>query len=167
MVCVFGAIRMTDGNVSMGTIVAFMIYVRIFSQPLSQLAQAFGQLQQASAGMNRVFEILEEDEMGEESNKTKQLDIIKGDVAFEHVHFGYSKDKTIIHDFSAHAKAGQKIAIVGPPGAGKTTLVNLLMRFYEVDSGTISIDGVKVHDMKREEVHDAFSLVLQDIRLYE
>ncbi|MEY8435196.1 ABC transporter ATP-binding protein [Streptococcus hyointestinalis] len=167
MVCVFGAIWMIDGKVSMGTIVAFMIYVRIFSQPLSQLAQAFGQLQQASAGMNRVFEFLEEDEMEEESNKTKQLDTIKGDVTFEHVHFGYSKDKTIIHDFSAHAKAGQKIAIVGPTGAGKTTLVNLLMRFYEVDSGTISIDGVNVHDMKREEVHDAFSMVLQDTWLFE
>ncbi len=167
MVCVFGAIWMIDGKVSMGTIVAFMIYVRIFSQPLSQLAQAFGQLQQASAGMNRVFEFLEEDEMEEESNKTKQLDTIKGDVTFEHVHFGYSKDKTIIHDFSAYAKAGQKIAIVGPTGAGKTTLVNLLMRFYEVDSGTISIDGVNVHDMKREEVHDAFSMVLQDTWLFE
>lgn len=167
MVCVFGAIWMIDGKVSMGTIVAFMIYVRIFSQPLSQLAQAFGQLQQASAGMNRVFEFLEEDEMEEESNKTKQLDTIKGDVTFEHVHFGYSKDKTIIHDFSAHAQAGQKIAIVGPTGAGKTTLVNLLMRFYEVDSGTISIDGVNVHDMKREEVHDAFSMVLQDTWLFE
>lgn len=167
MVCVFGAIWMIDGKVSMGTIVAFMIYVRIFSQPLSQLAQAFGQLQQASAGMNRVFEFLEEDEMEEESNKTKQLDTIKGDVTFEHVHFSYSKDKTIIHDFSAHAKAGQKIAIVGPTGAGKTTLVNLLMRFYEVDSGTISIDGINVHDMKREEVHDAFSMVLQDTWLFE
>ena len=167
MVCVFGAIWMIDGKVSMGTIVAFMIYVRIFSQPLSQLAQAFGQLQQASAGMNRVFEFLEEDEMEEESNKTKQLDTIKGDVTFEHVHFGYSKDKTIIHDFSAHAQAGQKIAIVGPTGAGKTTLVNLLMRFYEVDSGTISIDGINVHDMKREEVNDAFSMVLQDTWLFE
>ena len=167
MVCVFGAIWMIDGKVSMGTIVAFMIYVRIFSQPLSQLAQAFGQLQQASAGMNRVFEFLKEDEMEEESNKTKQLDTIKGDVTFEHVHFGYSKDKTIIHDFSAHAQAGQKIAIVGPTGAGKTTLVNLLMRFYEVDSGTISIDGINVHDMKREEVHDAFSMVLQDTWLFE
>ena len=167
MVCVFGAIWMIDGKVSMGTIVAFMIYVRIFSQPLSQLAQAFGQLQQASAGMNRVFEFLEEDEMEEESNKTKQLDTIKGDVTFEHVHFGYSKDKTIIHDFSAHAQAGQKIAIVGPTGAGKTTLVNLLMRFSEVDSGTISIDGINVHDMKREEVHDAFSMVLQDTWLFE
>lgn len=167
MVCVFGAIWMIDGKVSMGTIVAFMIYVRIFSQPLSQLAQAFGQLQQASAGMNRVFEFLEEDEMEEESNKTKQLDTIKGDVTFEHVHFGYSKDKTIIHDFSAHAQAGQKIAIVGPTGAGKTTLVNLLMCFYEVDSGTISIDGINVHDMKREEVHDAFSMVLQDTWLFE
>ena len=167
MVCVFGAIWMIDGKVSMGTIVAFMIYVRIFSQPLSQLAQAFGQLQQASAGMNRVFEFLEEDEMEEESNKTKQLDTIKGDVTFEHVHFGYSKDKTIIHDFSAHAQAGQKIAIVGPTGAGKTTLVNLLMRFYEVYSGTISIDGINVHDMKREEVHDAFSMVLQDTWLFE
>ena len=117
--------------------------------------------------MNRVFEFLEEDEMEEESNKTKQLDTIKGDVTFEHVHFGYSKDKTIIHDFSAHAQAGQKIAIVGPTGAGKTTLVNLLMRFYEVDSGTISIDGINVHDMKREEVHDAFSMVLQDTWLFE
>ncbi|MFS1663493.1 ABC transporter ATP-binding protein [Streptococcus sp. zg-JUN1979] len=167
MVCVFGAIWMIDGKLSMGTIVAFMIYVRIFSQPLSQLAQAFGQFQQASAGMNRVFEFLEEDEMEDESHKTKQLTTIKGDVSFDHVNFGYTKDKTIIHDFSAQAKAGQKIAIVGPTGAGKTTLVNLLMRFYEVNSGQITIDGVDIHDMTRQDVHDAFSMVLQDTWLFE
>ena len=167
MVCVFGAIWMLDGSLSMGTIVAFMIYVRIFSQPLSQLAQAFGQLQQARAGMGRVFEFLNEAEMEDESHKTKQLDHIKGDVSFRHVNFGYLPGQTIIHDFSAEAKAGQKIAIVGPTGAGKSTMVNLLMRFYEVNGGSISIDGVNVNSMTRSEVHDAFSMVLQDTWLFE
>ncbi|KXT78137.1 ABC transporter ATP-binding protein [Streptococcus sp. DD13] len=167
MVCVFGAMWMLDGSVSMGTIVAFMIYVRIFSQPLSQLAQAIGQLQQAQAGMKRVFEFLNEDEMQNEKDKQPQLQTVKGEVGFEHVNFGYTSDKTIIHDFSAQAKTGQKIAIVGPTGAGKTTIVNLLMRFYEINSGKITIDGVDTREMTRQEVHDAFSMVLQDTWLFE
>lgn len=156
-----------NGDVTMGTIVAFMTYVRIFTQPISQIAQGITQLQSANAAMGRVFEFLNEEEMEAEDHKQRQLDTVKGDVSFDNVFFGYQPDKTIIHDFSAHAKAGQKVAIVGPTGAGKTTIVNLLMRFYEVDKGSISIDGVNVHDMKREEVHDAFAMVLQDTWLFE
>ncbi|MGT2907042.1 ABC transporter ATP-binding protein [Streptococcus dentiloxodontae] len=167
MVCIVGAAMAINGDITMGTIVAFITYVRIFSQPLSQIAQAITQLQSASAAMGRVFEFLYEDEMEAEDGKSKQLDTIKGDVSFENVFFGYNPDKTIIHDFSATAKAGQKIAIVGPTGAGKTTIVNLLMRFYEIDKGAISIDGINVHDMTREEVHDAFAMVLQDTWLFE
>lgn len=167
MVCVVGAIKVINGDITMGDVVAFMTYVRIFSQPLSQIAQAFTQLQSATAAMNRVFEFLEEEEMEDESAKTKQLTNVKGQVEFNDVFFGYSKDKTIIHDFSAVAKPGQKVAIVGPTGAGKTTIVNLLMKFYEIDKGSISIDGVDTRLMKREEVHDQFSMVLQDTWLFE
>lgn len=167
MVCVVGASLVIDNKITMGTIVAFMTYVRIFSQPLSQIAQAGTQLQSATAAMNRVFEFLDEDEMLEESKKTRQLQDIKGNVSFEHVTFGYNADKVIINDFSANAEAGQKIAIVGPTGAGKTTIVNLLMRFYEINQGRIAIDGVNTQDMTREEVHDAFSMVLQDTWLFE
>lgn len=167
MVCVVGAIKVINGDITMGDVVAFMTYVRIFSQPLSQIAQAFTQLQSATAAMNRVFEFLEEEEMEDESAKTKQLTNVKGQVEFSDVFFGYSKDKTIIHDFSAVAKPGQKVAIVGPTGAGKTTIVNLLMKFYEIDKGTITIDGVDTRLMKREEVHDQFSMVLQDTWLFE
>ncbi|KXT75593.1 ABC transporter ATP-binding protein [Streptococcus sp. DD12] len=167
MVCVFGAIWLLDGKLNIGDIVAFMIYVRIFSQPLSQLAQAFGQLQQAQAGMGRVFAFLNEAEMADEADKPQTLGHIKGDVSFDHVTFGYLPEKTIIHDFSAQAKAGQKVAIVGPTGAGKTTIVNLLMRFYEVNKGTIAIDGVDIATVSRTAVHDAFSMVLQDTWLFE
>ncbi|WP_165210923.1 ABC transporter ATP-binding protein [Streptococcus tangpeifui] len=167
MVCIVGARMAINGDITMGTIVAFMTYVRIFTQPISQIAQGITQLQAARAAMGRVFEFLGEEEMEVEDAKTKQLDKVKGDVAFEDVFFGYNPDKTIIHDFSAQAKAGQKIAIVGPTGAGKTTIVNLLMRFYEINKGKISIDGVNIHDMKRSEVHDAFSMVLQDTWLFE
>ncbi|MEX2784820.1 ABC transporter ATP-binding protein [Streptococcus sp. H49] len=167
MVCIVGATLAINGDITMGTIVAFMTYVRIFSQPLSQIAQAITQLQSARAAMGRVFEFLAEDEMSDESSKDKQLTHIKGDVAFKDVFFGYSKDKVIIHDFSAVAKAGQKVAIVGPTGAGKTTIVNLLMKFYEIDKGSITIDGVTINQMKREEVHDAFAMVLQDTWLFE
>ncbi|EJN93781.1 ABC transporter ATP-binding protein [Streptococcus ratti] len=167
MVCIVGARMALNGDVTMGTIVAFMTYVRIFTQPISQIAQGITQLQSANAAMGRVFEFLNEEEMEAEDHKQRQLDTVKGDVSFDNVFFGYQPDKTIIHDFSAHAKAGQKVAIVGPTGAGKTTIVNLLMRFYEVDKGSISIDGVNVHDMKREEVHDAFAMVLQDTWLFE
>lgn len=167
MVCIVGARMALNGDVTMGTIVAFMTYVRIFTQPISQIAQGITQLQSASAAMGRVFEFLDEEEMEDESHKSKQLEKVEGNVRFDKIFFGYNPDKTIIHDFSAHAKAGQKVAIVGPTGAGKTTIVNLLMRFYEVDKGSISIDGVNVHDMKREEVHDAFAMVLQDTWLFE
>lgn len=167
MVCVVGAIKVIDGDVTMGDVVAFMTYVRIFSQPLSQIAQGITQLQMAGAAMGRVSEFLEEEEMEDESDKTQQLSQVKGHVAFDKVFFGYSKDKTIIHDFSAVAQPGQKVAIVGPTGAGKTTIVNLLMKFYEIDKGQIAIDGVDTLKMTREEIHDAFSMVLQDTWLFE
>lgn len=167
MVVLVGASMALNGDVTMGTIVAFMVYVRIFSQPLSQIAQGITTLQQASAAMGRVFEFLAEPEMENDEHKSQQLTILKGDVTFDKVFFGYNPDRTIIHDFSANAKAGQKIAIVGPTGAGKTTIVNLLMKFYEIDKGRITIDGVDTKQMKRSEVHDAFSMVLQDTWLFE
>ena len=167
MVCVVGAVKVINGDITMGDIVAFMTYVRIFSQPLSQIAQAFTQMQSATAAMSRVFEFLEEEEMEDESHKERQLSDVKGEVTFDNVFFGYSKDKTIIHDFSAVAKPGQKVAIVGPTGAGKTTIVNLLMKFYEIDKGQIAIEGVDTRLMSREEVHDQFSMVLQDTWLFE
>ena len=167
MVVLVGASMALNGDVTMGTIVAFMVYVRIFSQPLSQIAQGITTLQQASAAMGRVFEFLAESEMENDEHKAQQLTTLKGDVAFDKVFFGYNPDRTIIHDFSANAKAGQKIAIVGPTGAGKTTIVNLLMKFYEIDKGRITIDGVDTKQMKRSEVHDAFSMVLQDTWLFE
>lgn len=167
MVVLVGASMALNGDVTMGTIVAFMVYVRIFSQPLSQIAQGITTLQQASAAMGRVFEFLAEPEMENDEHKAQQLTTLKGDVAFDKVFFGYNPDRTIIHDFSAKAKAGQKIAIVGPTGAGKTTIVNLLMKFYEIEKGRITIDGVDTKQMKRSEVHDAFSMVLQDTWLFE
>lgn len=167
MVVIVGATMAINGSISMGTIVAFMVYVRIFSQPLSQIAQGITTLQSASAAMGRVFEFLAEADMEDDSHKPKALTEVKGDVHFEDVFFGYNPDKTIIHDFSAEAKAGQKIAIVGPTGAGKTTIVNLLMKFYDIDRGRITIDGVDTKEMKRSEVHDAFSMVLQDTWLFE
>ncbi|MCR5492294.1 MAG: ABC transporter ATP-binding protein/permease [Streptococcus sp.] len=167
MVCVVGAVKVINGDITMGDVVAFMTYVRIFSQPLSQIAQAFTQMQSATAAMSRVFEFLEEEEMEDDSHKERQLTAVKGEVAFDNVFFGYSKDKTIIHDFSAVANPGQKVAIVGPTGAGKTTIVNLLMKFYEIDKGQISIDGIDTRNMSREEVHDQFSMVLQDTWLFE
>lgn len=167
MVCIVGAVLTINGDITIGTIVAFMTYVRIFTQPIGQMAQGITQLQSASAAMGRVFEFLDEEEMEDESQKTRQLETPKGHVTFEHVRFGYSPDKTIIHDFTAEAKPGQKVAIVGPTGAGKTTLVNLLMRFYDIQAGKIAIDGVDTKDMSREEVHDAFSMVLQDTWLFE
>ena len=167
MVVLVGASMALNGDVTMGTIVAFMVYVRIFSQPLSQIAQGITTLQQASAAMGRVFEFLAEPEMENDEHKSQQLTTLKGDVTFDNVFFGYNPDRTIIHDFSAKAKAGQKIAIVGPTGAGKTTIVNLLMKFYEIEKGRITIDGIDTKQMKRSEVHDAFSMVLQDTWLFE
>ena len=167
MVVIVGATMAINGSISMGTIVAFMVYVRIFSQPLSQIAQGITTLQSASAAMGRVFEFLAEADMEDDSHKLQQLTSVKGHVQFKDIFFGYNPDKTIIHDFSAEAKAGQKIAIVGPTGAGKTTIVNLLMKFYDIDRGRITIDGVDTKEMKRSEVHDAFSMVLQDTWLFE
>lgn len=167
MVCIVGAVLTINGDITIGTIVAFMTYVRIFTQPIGQMAQGITQLQSASAAMGRVFEFLDEEEMEDESQKTRQLEAPKGHVTFEHVRFGYSPDKTIIHDFTAEAKPGQKVAIVGPTGAGKTTMVNLLMRFYDIQAGKIAIDGVDTKSISREEVHDTFSMVLQDTWLFE
>lgn len=167
LVIIVGAALALNGHISIGIIVAFMAYVRIFSQPLSQIAQGITSLQQASAAMGRVFEFLDEEEMADESHKERQLTKMKGEVVFEQVSFGYTPERTIIHDFSATAHAGQKVAIVGPTGAGKTTIVNLLMKFYEIDKGSIRIDGVDTKNMTRSEVHDAFSMVLQDTWLFE
>ena len=167
VVIIVGAALALNGQISIGIIVAFMAYVRIFSQPLSQIAQGITSLQQASAAMSRVFEFLGEEEMEDESPKERQLSDMKGQVVFDRVSFGYTPERTIIHAFSATAHAGQKVAIVGPTGAGKTTIVNLLMKFYEIDKGSIRIDGVDTKEMKRSEVHDAFSMVLQDTWLFE
>ena len=167
LVIIVGAALALNGHISIGIIVAFMAYVRIFSQPLSQIAQGITSLQQASAAMSRVFEFLGEEEMEDESPKERQLSDMKGQVVFDRVSFGYTPERTIIHAFSATAHAGQKVAIVGPTGAGKTTIVNLLMKFYEIDKGSIRIDGVNTKEMKRSEVHDAFSMVLQDTWLFE
>ena len=167
LVIIVGAALALNGQISIGIIVAFMAYVRIFSQPLSQIAQGITSLQQANSAMGRVFEFLAEEEMKDESHKARQLSDMKGQVVFDRVSFGYTPERTIIHDFSATAHAGQKVAIVGPTGAGKTTIVNLLMKFYEIDKGSIRIDGVDTKEMKRSEVHDAFSMVLQDTWLFE
>ena len=166
VVCVVGAVLAMDGKIEFGVIVAFMMYVRLFTQPLSQFAQAFQNLQRCAAAAERVFGFLEEPEMEDESDKSALLGTngheVKGDVEFSHVQFGYEPGKPIIHDFSASVKAGQKVAIVGPTGAGKTTMVNLLMRFYEISGGSISIDGVDTKSVPRWNVHDQFSMVLQD-----
>jgi ATP-binding cassette subfamily B protein len=166
-VCVVGGALVLNGKTTFGVIVAFMMYVRYFTQPLSQIAQAMQSLQSAAAAGERVFEFLEAEELSDESGKTAAVENVSGNVEFEHVKFGYNEEKVIIHDFSAKAKAGQKIAIVGPTGAGKTTLVNLLMRFYELQDGDIKIDGVSTKDMKREDVHSQFCMVLQDTWLFE
>lgn len=167
-VCVMGAVLTMKGYIGFEVIVAFMMYIRLFTQPLAQIAQATQSLQSAAAAGERVFVFLEAEEMSDESDKTEKLGKAEGYVDFEHVKFGYEEtDKIIIHDFSAKAKPGQKIAIVGPTGAGKTTLVNLLMRFHEIQSGDIKIDGISTRDMKREEVRSQFCMVLQDTWLFE
>ena len=166
-VCVVGAALAMGGRIGFEVIVAFMMYVRMFTQPLSQLAQSMQSLQRTAAASERVFEFFGEEELAEESGKPALLENIRGDVEFRHVHFGYNEDKTIINDFSAEVKAGQKIAIVGPTGAGKTTMVNLLMRFYELGSGEILIDGTPISGVTRENVHDQFCMVLQDTWLFE
>lgn len=168
-VCIVGAVLTLKGNTTFGTIIAFMIYVRLFTSPLSQIAQSMTQLQTASAASERVFEFIEEDEMKDESNLTGILEPkkVKGNIDFEHVKFGYDNDKTIIKDFNCKVKPGQKVAIVGPTGAGKTTIVNLLMKFYEINSGDIKIDGMSINNLTRENIHDLFIMVLQDTWLFE
>ena len=167
VVCIVGAILTVKGNITFGTIVAFMVYIRLFTQPLQNLSQAATSIQTMAAACERVFDFLDEDEMASEHETTEVLKNAKGDVAFSHVAFGYTDEREIIHDFSATAQAGQKIAIVGPTGAGKTTLVNLLMRFYELKGGSIDIDGISIKNVTRENVHDQFSMVLQDTWLFE
>lgn len=167
MVCIVGAVLVLSGDISIGVIVAFMLYVRLFTQPLSQISQAVVYMQSTAAASERVFAFLEADEMEDESSKTTVLTDVKGHVEFRDVRFGYLPDKEIVHGFSANIEPGQKVAIVGPTGAGKTTIVNLLMRFYEVNSGDILIDGVSTKDITRSNVHDLFCMVLQDTWLFE
>ncbi|MCC8123215.1 MAG: ABC transporter ATP-binding protein/permease [Oscillospiraceae bacterium] len=167
VICIVGASMVLSGSISFGVVVAFMIYIRLFTQPLTQMAQAATALQSTAAAAERVFEILDEEEMTQPSGTPRVLENAKGDVEFRHVKFGYSPDKTIIKDFSAKVKAGQKIAIVGPTGAGKSTIVNLLMRFYDPDSGEILIDGVPTSELTRENVHALFCMVLQDTWIFE
>ena len=167
-VCVVGAALAMNGNISFGVIVAFIMYVRYFTQPLAQMAQGVQNLQSAAAASHRVFEFLEAKEMEDESHKTLSLENAKGKVEFKNVKFGYEgSDRIIINDFSAIAKPGQKVAIVGPTGAGKSTLVNLLMRFNEINSGEILIDDISTKDLTRENIHDLFCMVLQDTWLFE
>ncbi|MGE7839822.1 ABC transporter ATP-binding protein [Lysinibacillus sp. NPDC093712] len=166
-ICVVGAVLVTNDMISIGTIVAFMVYIRLFTQPLSQLAQAATNLQSTAAASERIFEFLAEEELEDESETTLKVQDVKGDVEFKNVQFGYNEDRIIIKNFNAKAKAGQKIAIVGPTGAGKTTIVNLLMRFYDLNSGEICIDGTPINQLTRENVHDLFCMVLQDTWLFE
>ncbi len=168
VVCVVGAVLAINGKIELGVIAAFMIYIRLFTNPLSQIAQSMTSIQTAAAAAERIFDFLEEEEVSDESNKHVTLpETIKGNVKIKNVKFGYDEGREIIHGFSADIKAGQKIAIVGPTGAGKTTIVNLLMRFYEVNSGKITIDGISINDMTRSQLRDIFSMVLQDTWLFE
>ena len=168
-VCVFGSVLAINGTIEFGVIVSFILYVRLFTTPLTQIAQGMTNLQTASASAHRIFDFLESEELGDESDKTEKLDAVRGAVMFDHVRFSYpdSPEKTVIHNFSCNVKPGQKVAIVGPTGAGKTTMVNLLMRFFEVNSGRITIDGVATTDLRREDVHELFGMVLQDTWLFE
>ncbi len=166
MVCIVGAILCIDNGMSFGVVVAFMVYVRLFTQPLTQLSQSMVSMQSVAAAAERVFQFLDEEEMKAEEDGVR-LEEVRGSVEFKDVHFGYEPGQEIIHGFSAKVEPGQKVAIVGPTGAGKTTVVNLLMRFYETDSGDILVDGVSTKDMRREDVHDLFCMVLQDTWLFE
>ena len=168
-VCVVGALLVMNGKASFGVIVAFMIYVRLFTNPLSRIAQAMTTMQAIVAAAERVFEFMDEEELPDESHIKTVLDksTVKGNVEFKHVKFGYDENRTIIKDFSAKVKSGEKIAIVGPTGAGKTTMVNLLMKFYDIKEGDILIDGTSIHDLTRENIHDLFVMVLQDTWLFD
>ena len=167
-VCIVGTLLVSNDIISFGVIVAFIMYVRLFTNPLSQIAQSMTSLQTTAAASERVFAFLEEKEMTKENNLTEKLnkDKVKGKIEFKNVKFGYDEDKIIIKDFTATASPGQKIAIVGPTGAGKTTMVNLLMKFYEINSGDIKIDGVSIKELTRENIHDLFTMVLQDTWLF-
>ena len=169
VVCVLGSALAMSGQISFGVIVAFILYVRLFTSPLSTLAQGMTQMQTAAAAGDHIFDFLHEEELSDETGKREAPAQIRGEVEFDHVRFSYpdTPDKVIIKDFSAHVQPGQKIAIVGPTGAGKTTLVNLLMRFFEINSGSIRIDGIPTSEMTRESVHNLFSMVLQDTWLFE
>jgi len=168
-VCVLGSILTIQGRIEFGVIVAFIMYVRLFTSPLGQLAQGMTNLQSAAAAGERIFDFLNTEELPDESAKSFAPDPVRGEVEFDHVRFSYpdSPDKIVIRDFSARVLPGQKVAIVGPTGAGKTTMVNLLMRFYDLNSGSIRIDGVPISDMKRESVHSLFGMVLQDTWLFQ
>lgn len=166
MVCIVGGALAINGKISFGVIVAFMIYVRLFTNPLSDIAQSFNTLQRAAAAGERVFEFLNEDEL-EEENVTEKLEKAKGEVEFKNVRFGYDPEKIIIKDFSVKVNPGEKIAIVGPTGAGKTTIVNLLMRFYEINDGQILVDGIDTKNLSRENLRDQFCMVLQDSWVFE
>ncbi|MBE6156146.1 MAG: ABC transporter ATP-binding protein [Firmicutes bacterium] len=168
-VCIVGALLTMNNVIDFGVIVAFMLYVRLFTQPLSQIAQALSSLQSCAASSERVFEFLDEEEMSNENSFTKKLlrNEVKGEIEFKHVKFGYDKNKIIIKDFNVSVKPGQKIAIVGPTGAGKTTMVNLLMKFYEINDGDILIDGISTKELTRKNIHDLFIMVLQDTWVFE
>lgn len=168
-VCVLGAALVMNGSIKFGVITAFILYVRLFTSPLTTIAQGMTQLQSAAAAGDRVFDFLQEPELPDESKNLPVPQPVRGEIEFDHVRFSYPDhpEKTIIHDFSAHVAPGQKVAIVGPTGAGKTTMVNLLMRFYDLDGGDIRIDGISTKDMSREEVHGLFGMVLQDTWMLE
>lgn len=167
-VCIVGALLVSKSVISFGVIVAFIMYVRLFTNPLSQIAQAMTSMQSTAAASERVFGLLEEVEMDSENDITKKLDKhkVKGNIEFKNVKFGYDKNKIIINDFTAKVKAGEKIAIVGPTGAGKTTMVNLLMKFYDINDGDILIDGTSIKELKRDNIHSLFTMVLQDTWLF-
>jgi len=168
-VCIVGALLTMNNVIDFGVIVAFIMYVRLFTQPLNQIAQIASSIQSCAAASERVFEFLDEEEMSSEKNITKKIkkNEIQGNISFEHVKFGYDDNKTIIKDFNVAVKQGDKIAIVGPTGAGKTTIVNLLMKFYEINAGDIKFDGVSIKELSRKNIHDLFIMVLQDTWLFE
>nr|WP_100207298.1 ABC transporter ATP-binding protein [Limosilactobacillus gastricus] len=167
VVCIVGAVLAVQGSISFGTIVAFMLYIRLFTQPLQNLSQAVSSVQSMAAASQRVLEFMQQPELADESGKVASIEPVEGQVDFDHVSFGYDPDQVIIKDFNEAVQPGQKVAIVGPTGAGKTTIVNLLMRFYETNQGQIRIDGHNTADLKRALVHDQFAMVLQDTWLFE